>query len=62
MSFSPPLYAADIHLNLMDHNAGSWNLDKLDSVLTQGMKSQLPGVNTSYCYFGSWKSFFCWHT
>ena len=62
MAFSSPLYAADIKLALMDHNAGAWNLNSLDSVLTQGMKFALPGVNTSYCYFGSWKSFFCWHT
>ena len=56
------MYAADIKLNLMDESSGSWNLNSLSSVLSEGMKFPLPGVNTSYCYFGSWKSFFCWHT
>lgn len=46
----------------MDQSSGSWNLNSLDSVLTEGMKYPLAGVNTPYCYFGSWKSFFCWHT
>ena len=55
------MYAADIKLTLMDSNSGSWNLNSLNSVLTQGMKQPLAGINTAYCYFGSWKSFFCWH-
>lgn len=62
IAFSSPLYAADIQMTLMDQSSGSWNLNSLDSVLTAGMKYPLPGVNTPYCYFGSWKTFFCWHT
>ena len=62
IAFSSPLYAADVPMTLMDAGSGSWNLNSLDSVLTAGMKFPLPGVNTPYCYFGSWKSFFCWHT
>jgi jumonji domain-containing protein 2 len=46
----------------MDESAGAWNLASLKSVLTMGLKDPLPGVNTPYCYIGSWKTFFCWHT
>lgn len=62
LSFSPPLYGADIKLSFMDDSAGAWNLNSLKSVLTSGLKDPLPGINTPYCYIGSWKTLFCWHT
>ena len=37
-----------------------WNLSSLDSLLTRGLKKRIPGVNTSYLYFGVWRSFFGW--
>lgn len=46
----------------MDDTAGSWNLNTIRSVLSMGLKNPLPGVNTPYCYIGSWKTLFCWHT
>ena len=45
----------------MDHSAGSWFLDNLDTILNKGLECKLRGVNNSYCYIGSWKSLFCWH-
>lgn len=45
----------------MDETAGSWNLNKLDSVLNHAVNINVRGVTTSYCYIGSWKTLFCWH-
>ncbi len=59
--FSPPLYGADLLNTLMDDTAGSWNLNKLDSVLNQAIDVNVKGVTSSYCYIGSWKALFCWH-
>lgn len=41
---------------------GSWNLSNLESVLTSALGAPIKGVNTPYCYVGSWKTLFCWHT
>jgi jumonji domain-containing protein 2 len=49
-------------MSLMDSCAGSWNLSNLESVLTYSLESPISGVNTPYCYVGSWKTLFCWHT
>lgn len=61
LGYSPPLYGADVQLSLMD-TPSSWNLGALRSLLSCGLKAPLGGINTPYCYFGAWKSFFCWHT
>ena len=45
----------------MDEQAGTWNLNNLESVLKYSMDTNLKGVNTPYCYIGSWKTLFCWH-
>ena len=63
IAFSPPLYGADLLNTLMeDSSAGSWNLNNLDSVLKDSLDSKVKGVNSPYCYVGSWKALFCWHT
>ncbi len=59
--FSPPIYGADLLNSLMDQRAGSWNLNCLDSVLNQAIDIKVRGVTSSYCYVGSWKTFFAWH-
>lgn len=46
----------------MEQCSGAWNLSRLESVLSYSLKSNIKGVNTSYCYVGSWKSLFAWHT
>lgn len=59
--FSPPIYGADLLNTLMDQRAGSWNLNSLDSLLSQAINIKVRGVTSSYCYIGSWKTMFCWH-
>jgi len=39
-----------------------WNISKLDSLLSRVLKDKIPGVNTSYLYFGMWRTFFGWYT
>ena len=62
IAFSPPLYGADLLNTLMEDCAGGWNLNKLDSILQESLQTRVKGVNTPYCYVGSWKALFCWHT
>lgn len=45
----------------MDDKASSWNLGNLNSLLRYSMETRVRGVNTPYCYIGSWKTLFCWH-
>lgn len=59
--FSPPLYGADLLSTLMDEKASQWNLGNLQSLLKYSMETRVRGVNTPYCYIGSWKTLFCWH-
>lgn len=62
VTFSAPLYGADLLNSLMDASSKNWDLNNLDSVLTDALNTRVKGVNTPYCYVGSWKAFFCWHT
>lgn len=62
LGYSPPLYGSDVRMSLMEGCASEWNLNALDSLLRAGLKEELPGINTPFCYVGCWKSFFCWHT
>jgi jumonji domain-containing protein 2 len=62
IAFSPPLYGADILNTLMDEKSKGWNLNSLDSILMDALSDKVKGVNTPYCYVGSWKALFCWHT
>jgi hypothetical protein len=66
ISFSQPLYGSDVPGSLMDRSefaSSAWNLNRLDSLLTQVLGSQveIPGITKSYLYFGTWKSTFAWH-
>lgn len=63
MTFSAPLYGADLLNTLMDESSKAWNLNNLDSLLSDSIVgNKIRGINTPYCYVGSWKAFFCWHT
>jgi hypothetical protein len=39
-----------------------WNISRLDSLLTEVMEEQIPGVNLPYLYFGMWRACFRSHT
>lgn len=45
----------------MGEQAGSWNFNKLDSVLSYALNQPVKGVTEPYCYIGCWKAFFSWH-
>eukprot|EP00357_Protocruzia_adherens_P012089 CAMPEP_0115029436 /NCGR_PEP_ID=MMETSP0216-20121206/36998_1 /TAXON_ID=223996 /ORGANISM="Protocruzia adherens, Strain Boccale" /LENGTH=449 /DNA_ID=CAMNT_0002406017 /DNA_START=67 /DNA_END=1416 /DNA_ORIENTATION=- len=60
LKFNSPMYGADSAGSLFDDDIRP-NCNHLDSVLTRGLAQKLPGINTPYLYFGSWKSLFAWH-
>ncbi|KAI8339207.1 JmjC domain, hydroxylase-domain-containing protein [Chlamydoabsidia padenii] len=60
LTFSQPIYGADMSGTLFDASVKSWNVNKLDNILNQ-ISVPLPGVNTPYLYFGMWKATFPWH-
>jgi len=56
-----PIYGADVECSITDPEVEFWNIKRLDSILTDVMEEQIPGVNTPYLYFGMWKATFSWH-
>ncbi|TIA90563.1 hypothetical protein E3P99_01508 [Wallemia hederae] len=59
-------YGADLPGSLFDERTTSWNVADLPSYLTEilsesGVGAKLPGVNTPYLYFGTWRATFAWH-
>jgi len=56
-----PIYGADVCDSITDPEQKVWNIKKLDSLLTEVMEEQIPGVNMPYLYFGMWKATFSWH-
>jgi len=56
-----PIYGADVCDTVTDHDQKVWNIRRLDSLLTEVMEEQIPGVNLPYLYFGMWKATFSWH-
>eukprot|EP00004_Rigifila_ramosa_P018634 TRINITY_DN4660_c0_g1_i4.p2 TRINITY_DN4660_c0_g1~~TRINITY_DN4660_c0_g1_i4.p2 ORF type:complete len:177 (-),score=26.44 TRINITY_DN4660_c0_g1_i4:766-1296(-) len=60
LRFSHPLYGSDIPGTLFDASAGSWNLNALDSLLSQ-LCLGIAGVTSPYLYAGSGMSAFAWH-
>ncbi|XP_065834231.1 lysine-specific demethylase 4A-like isoform X2 [Oscarella lobularis] len=61
LMFNPPMYGADLPGTLFDADVHTWNVSRLDSILTQ-LQLPIPGVNTPYLYFGMWRATFAWHT
>ena len=41
--------------------ASGWNLNRLDSFLSQLVGPDMPGITQSMLYFGSWRSMFAFH-
>ncbi|KAG2179353.1 hypothetical protein INT44_006199, partial [Umbelopsis vinacea] len=60
LTFSQPMYGADMQGTLFEDSTKSWNVNKLDNILNR-IGVELPGVNTAYLYFGQWKATFAWH-
>jgi len=56
-----PIYGADVCDSITDPEETVWNIKRLDSLLTDVMEEQIPGVNMPYLYFGMWKATFSWH-
>lgn len=57
----PPIYGADVCESITDPEQKVWNISHLDSLLTEVMDEQIPGVNLPYLYFGMWRATFSWH-
>ena len=65
VTYNPPTYCADVAGTLFDKDNWGWNVSKLDSLLSRTLRRKgvtLDGVNSSYLYFGMWRSLFAWHT
>jgi len=57
----PPIYGADVCDSITDPEQKIWNIRRLESILTEEMEEQIPGVNMPYLYFGMWRATFSWH-
>lgn len=56
---------ADVSGTLTDEDVKCFNINRLGSILDYVEKDYhkaISGVNTSYLYFGMWKTTFAWHT
>ncbi|XP_051987021.1 lysine-specific demethylase 4A-like isoform X2 [Xyrauchen texanus] len=65
LTFSPPLYGADVSGTLYDPDVTEWNIGRLNTILDMVERESaitIKGVNTPFLYFGMWKSTFAWHT
>ncbi|KAH8145725.1 uncharacterized protein LAJ45_10202 [Morchella importuna] len=60
LTYSNPLYGADMPGSLFDDRTTSWNVAHLENLL-DCLGKKLPGVNTAYLYLGMWRSTFAWH-
>lgn len=60
LPFKEAYYGADLSGTLFPSSLNEWNMSTLPGVLSK-LRSKIPGVNTPYLYFGSWKSTFAWH-
>ncbi|GMR38438.1 hypothetical protein PMAYCL1PPCAC_08633, partial [Pristionchus mayeri] len=57
-----PVYGADTEGSLYDDNVKTLNMDHLGTILDDIKANvRLPGVTTTYLYFGMWRTMFPWH-
>lgn len=55
-----PVYGADqIGTLFKNDEGGSWNINKLDSIVN--LLGPVPGVSSPYLYVGTWRSMFAYH-
>ncbi|BET00076.1 jmjN domain [Nesidiocoris tenuis] len=65
ITYSPPIYGADVSGTLTDDDVDEWNINRLGTILdyvNSDYGISIEGVNTAYLYFGMWKTTFAWHT
>lgn len=60
LTYTEPMYGADVLGSIFDDNITSWNVNHLPNVLDL-MEQKVPGVNDAYLYAGLWKATFAWH-
>jgi len=60
LSFSNPMYGADMPGSLFDDDTKEWNVAKLPNLLDL-LGQPIPGVNTTYLYLGMWRATYAWH-
>lgn len=59
------LLGADVSGSITDEEVTCCNINRLGTILDYVEKDYhkaISGVNTSYLYFGMWKTTFAWHT
>ncbi|ORZ38686.1 JmjC domain, hydroxylase-domain-containing protein, partial [Catenaria anguillulae PL171] len=60
-----PMYGADLQGTLWPSatSPSVWNTNKLDHILAHclGAYARIPGVNSPFLYFGTWRATFGWH-
>lgn len=64
LAYGAPIYGADVAGSLYDKDVTDFNINKLCTCLdmvNEKLAVSIAGVNTSYLYFGMWKSTFAWH-
>lgn len=62
---NPSIYGADVPGTLFDPDVEEFNLTKLNTILDDIRRDYgctIQGVNTTYLYYGMWKTAFSWHT
>jgi hypothetical protein len=65
VTYSPPLYGADVEGSLFDAGCAHWSVGALDTLLSRTLRAagaRIPGVTSPYLYFGAWRALFAWHT
>lgn len=56
-----PVYGADTEGTLYDDDVRTLNISHLGTILDDLKSTRMPGVTTTYLYFGMWRTMFPWH-
>jgi jumonji domain-containing protein 2 len=64
VTYIQPIYGADVSGSMTDEDVNTCNINRLGTILDfveKDYHKAISGVNTSYLYFGMWKTTFAWH-
>ena len=63
LNYQSPLYGADVECSLFADAETEWNLSRLPGMLEAmpRLGRDIPGINSPYLYYGSFRSLFAWH-